>query len=96
MVQTHKPFPVRCFLSETTLTVQIACVCRSDTRTVSCLLFPGTKWIITKVIADINSLIVERGSRTRVKYFEIVLQESLQATMVCHEELMLLFEENDP
>ena len=56
----------------------------------------GKKWTITKIIADINSLIVQRGSRTKVKYFENVLHELLQAAIVGHEELMLLLEDNDP
>ena len=48
----------------------------------------GKKWTITKIITDINSLIVQRGSRTKVKFSENVLRELLQAAIVGHEELM--------
>lgn len=55
----------------------------------------GKKWTITKSIQEIGSLIIKRGSRTKISYLKDYLSETLSSAYSLHEELMLQLEEDD-
>ena len=52
----------------------------------------GKKSSITKQIKEISKLIVERGSRTKLRFLSEKLQETFQKAIRCHEELMTYLE----
>ena len=56
----------------------------------------GRKYMIVKMIAEIDQLILSRGSRTKLKFLRDSLKESLRDATLHHEELISLLEETDP
>ena len=56
----------------------------------------GKKSAITRKINEINNLVTERGSRTKIKYLRNILKTNLNEAIQLHEELMLLLDEKDP
>ena len=56
----------------------------------------GKKYMIVKMIAEIDQLILSRGSRTKLKFLRDSLKETLRDATLHHEELISLLEENDP
>lgn len=56
----------------------------------------GKKHMITKMINEIEELVVNKGSRTKLKYLRSSLDDTLKHAIVLHEELMLLLPEDDP
>ena len=56
----------------------------------------GNKWELTKAIQEIESLISEKGSPTKIQYLKNSLGGILNASVEAHEELMLHIEEGDP
>ena len=56
----------------------------------------GKKWTITKSIQEIETLLGQKGSRTKLRYLKESLHNLLQMTVEQHEELMLYLDENDP
>eukprot|EP00111_Clytia_hemisphaerica_P021665 TCONS_00063709-protein len=54
------------------------------------------KYMITKTIEEISSLILTRGSRTKVKYLRTALDDMHHQAVILHEDLMLLLENDNP
>jgi len=50
----------------------------------------GKKGLITKLIREIEGLISQNGSRTKVSYLRNTLGESFKEAIAKHESLMLL------
>ena len=56
----------------------------------------GKKSSITKRIKEIKDLVSQRGSRTKIKFLKLTVNEKFKEAVTCHEELMLLLEEDYP
>lgn len=54
----------------------------------------GKKGVITRKINEINKLIAERGSRTKIRYLRETLKPNLSEAIALHEELMLLLDDD--
>ena len=56
----------------------------------------GKKWAVTKYIQEIDKLIAEKGSRTKLKYLKEFLNETQKSAHTLHENFMLRLEEDHP
>ena len=51
---------------------------------------------ITKTLQEIETLLEERGSRTKIKYLKEFLAETLKLAYTLHENFMRRLDESDP
>ena len=56
----------------------------------------GKKGAVTRRVNVLNSMIQTQGSRTRIKFIAEELTKSLENAAYCHEQYMLMLDENDP
>ena len=56
----------------------------------------GKKWAVTKYIQEIDKLIADKGSRTKLRYLKEFLNESQKSAHTLHENFMLRLEEDYP
>ena len=56
----------------------------------------GKKWGITKAIQEIETIVSERGSQSKVQFLKISLGDLLHAAVEAHKQLMFNIDENDP
>ena len=56
----------------------------------------GKKYMISKMIIEIEELVEQKGSRTQIRYLKSSLAETLKNAVTLHEALMVLLSEDDP